>query len=147
MSCPACGSVYYADSSPAVSALVTDGDGRILLARRAREPDAGLWDVPGGFLEEGEHPLDGLRRELLEETGVAALPGDFLGVFMDTYGDEPDANAVLNLVWEARLAPGELVPADDVAELRWFSREAIPPDHELAFRWIAPVLRSWGADP
>jgi ADP-ribose pyrophosphatase YjhB (NUDIX family) len=120
-----------------------DDEGRVLLARRAFEPDAGLWDVPGGFLEEGEHPLDGLRRELAEETGVDAEPGAFLGVFMDTYGDAPEANAVLNLVWEARVSTGELVPADDVSELRWFPPGAFPPDEELAFRWIAPALRAW----
>jgi hypothetical protein len=50
---------------------------------------------------------------------------------------------VLNLVWEARLAPGEPVPADDVSELRWFAVDALPPDDELAFRWIAPALRAW----
>jgi ADP-ribose pyrophosphatase YjhB (NUDIX family) len=135
--------VYYAESAPAVSALVTDDDGRILLARRAFEPDAGLWDVPGGFLEEGEHPLDGLRRELEEETGLTAEPGEFVGVFMDTYGDEPGANAVLNLVWTARIASGELVADDDVSELRWFSLDALPSEDELAFHWIEPALRDW----
>jgi ADP-ribose pyrophosphatase YjhB (NUDIX family) len=143
VSCPSCGSVYYAESAPAVSAVIRDGDGRVLLARRAVEPDAGRWDLPGGFLEEGEHPLDGLERELVEETGLGAEPGDFLGVYMDTYGEGPGASTVLNLAWAVRLAQGEPVPADDVSELRWFSADALPPDDELAFRWIAPALRAW----
>ena len=50
-----------------------------------------MWDVPGGFLEEGEHPLDGLRRELREETGLEVEPVRFVGVWMDVYGDAPDA--------------------------------------------------------
>ena len=62
--CEKCGFVHYAKSAPAVSALVVDDAGRMLLARRAHDPDAGLWDTLGGFLDEGEHPLDGLRREL-----------------------------------------------------------------------------------
>ena len=73
--CPGCGSTYYANSAPCVSALVEDAEGRVLLARRAVEPYLGLWDCPGGFLEEGEHPLDGLRRELEEETGLVARAG------------------------------------------------------------------------
>src|SRR5262245_14109960 len=75
--CPACGSEYYANSAPCVSALIEDSEGRLLLARRAVEPFVGRWDCPGGFLEEGEHPLDGLRRELLEETGLVAGPARF----------------------------------------------------------------------
>ena len=118
--CAVCGFVHYAHSVPAVSALVIDDAGRMLLARRAHDPDAGLWDVLGGFLEEGEHPLDGLRRELLEETGADVKPSAFLGAYLDTYGDGPDATSVLNLVWEARIVSGEPIAADDVSELRWF---------------------------
>jgi ADP-ribose pyrophosphatase YjhB (NUDIX family) len=141
--CDACGFVHWAHSSPAVSAFVGDDDGRVLLARRAHEPDAGLWDALGGFLEEGEHPLDGLRREVLEETGLTVEPGPFVGVYMDTYGTGEGAVPVLNLVWEATVTGGEARPADDVSELRWFGREELPPDGEVAFRWLAPGLRAW----
>jgi ADP-ribose pyrophosphatase YjhB (NUDIX family) len=143
--CPSCGSTYYANSSPAVSALVLDGRGRLLLARRAFEPDAGLWDTLGGFLDEGEHPLDGLRRELLEETGLHVEPDAFLGVFIDTYGKGPGAAFVLNLAWEAHVVSGEMAAADDVSELRWFSPDELPSDSELAFCWIAPFLREWAS--
>jgi len=141
--CGACGFVHYANSAPTASAFVLDHAGSVLLARRAYEPDAGLWDVPGGFLEEGEDPVEGLRRELLEETGLTIEPGDFVGAFTDTYGDGPGATAVLNLVWEASIAAGEPAPADDVSELRWFPRGGLPLDEELAFRWLAPSLRAW----
>ena len=145
MECTACGFVYYANTVPAVSALVVDKERGVLLARRAYEPDAGMWDTPGGFLEEGEDPASGLRRELLEETGLTIEIGDFVGMFGDRYGDGPDATAVLNLVWEATIAGGEPRAADDVSELRWFARAALPAESELAFRWLAPCLRSWAA--
>jgi ADP-ribose pyrophosphatase YjhB (NUDIX family) len=132
--------VHYAQSAPAASALVVDDAGRVLLARRAYEPDAGLWDLLGGFLEEGEPPLDGLRRELLEETALEVEAGQFLGAFVDTYGDGDGATSVLNLVWEARVVAGEPRPADDVSELRWFELDELPPPSELAFRWVARFL-------
>jgi ADP-ribose pyrophosphatase YjhB (NUDIX family) len=141
--CDACGFVQWAHSSPAVSAFVTDSRGRILLGRRAHEPDAGLWDALGGFLEEGEHPVDGLRREVLEETGLEVEPGRFVGAFMDTYGHDDGAVPVLNLVWEVTVSGGEAQAADDVSELRWFDAEELPPDAEVAFRWLAPSLRDW----
>jgi 8-oxo-dGTP diphosphatase len=144
--CEACGFVHYASAAPAVSALVVDDEGRLLLARRAYEPDAGRWDALGGFLDEGEGPLEGLRRELAEEAGVEIEVGDFVGAYADRYGEGEEASAVLNLVWEARIASGEPVPADDVAALGWFARDELPSDAELAFRWLAPCLRAWAAE-
>jgi ADP-ribose pyrophosphatase YjhB (NUDIX family) len=142
-SCSSCGFVAYASSVPAVSALVRDRDGRVLLARRAHDPDAGLWDVPGGFLEEGEHPLDGLRRELREETGLDVEPGAFLGVYLDRYGDGPEAVSVLNLVYEASSGSGRPEPHDDVSELAWFAPGDVPEPDECAFAWVAAFLRDW----
>jgi ADP-ribose pyrophosphatase YjhB (NUDIX family) len=141
--CPSCGSIYYANSAPCVSALIEDERGRLLLARRAVEPYLGLWDPPGGFLEEGEHPLDGLRRELLEETGLEGEPTTFVGAWMDVYGDAPEAPATLNLYWTVRIADGEPVPADDVAELRWFAPHELPGPDELAFAKVVDALAAW----
>ena len=80
VSCPTCALVVYANPKPTVCALIVDDAGRLLLGRRAIEPFAGFWDLPGGFVEEGEHPLDALRRELREETGHAARTWKRLGV-------------------------------------------------------------------
>ena len=125
------------------AALVVDREGRILLARRAFDPYAGAWDLPGGFLDEGEHPEDALRRELREETGLEIEPDRYLGVWMDTYGDGPGAAATLNLVWSARVVSGEPVPEDDVTELAWFAPDELPPRDELAFSIVAAVFEAW----
>ena len=118
-----------------------DDRGRMLLVRRAHPPFEGRWDLPGGFLEEGEHPLDALRRELREETGLEVEPGEFLGVWIDTYSEDAGP-ATLNLYWTARVAGGEARAADDVAELRWFEPDELPPPGELAFH-VAEVLAAW----
>ena len=56
--CPQCGFVAYGGGPvPTSTAVVVDGEGRVLLGRRAIEPDQGRWDLPGGFIEDGEHPL------------------------------------------------------------------------------------------
>jgi len=143
LDCPGCGSTYYANSAPCVSALVEDGEGRVLLSRRAIEPYLGLWDCPGGFLEEGEHPLDGLRRELAEETGLVTGRARFVGIWMDVYGDAPEAVATLNVYWAVEVEQGEPVAADDVSELRWFSADELPGSDELAFTTVADALAAW----
>lgn len=139
--CGTCGHVVWANPAPAVQALV-ERDGRLLLARRARNPSIGLWDLPGGFLEEDEHPLDALRRELREETGLEVEPGDFVGVWMEPgYEDR----TVLCLTWDAHAVSGREAAADDVAELRWFAPDELPPDEELAFLHFRELLRLWRA--
>jgi ADP-ribose pyrophosphatase YjhB (NUDIX family) len=141
--CPACGFVHYAHSAPTASALPEDGEGRVLLARRAVQPDEGKWDILGGFLEEGEHPLDALRRELREETGLEVEPDEYLVTTVDRYGEGEGAPYTLNLVWRARVAGGTPEPADDVAELRWFASDELPSPEECAFEHVATVLGVW----
>ena len=141
--CPHCGFAHYANPVPAAAALVVDEAGRLLLARRAVEPDAGLWDTPGGFLDEGEDPREGLHRELLEEASVEIEVGAFFGMYLDRYGRDGDAPYVLNLVWHAVITGGELEAADDVSELAWFARDTLPSAEELAFSWLAVALSDW----
>jgi mutator protein MutT len=143
--CPECGFVTYAHSMPTASAVVDDGDGRVLLSRRALDPFAGKWDVPGGFLEEGEHPVDCVRRELREEAGIGLLDVRLLGIWMDRYEYKGRLVATLNIYYAARAGDGALEPADDVAELRWFSPEQVPAD-KLAFEHIPDVLSAWLGD-
>jgi ADP-ribose pyrophosphatase YjhB (NUDIX family) len=135
--CPQCGFVAYAGSKPTASALCVDESGRVLLSRRGVEPFNGFWDFPCGFLEECEHPLECLRRELREEAGVEIEPLELLGIWIDVYGD--GGVCTLNLYWAARIIEGDPRPADDVAELRWFEPEQIPHD-ELAFGHLGEVL-------
>jgi len=139
--CDTCGLVVYAKPAPAICGLVVDDGGRVLLGRRARAPAAGLWDILGGFMNEYEHPLDTLKRELREETGLDVEAEAFVGVVADRYGDE--GNATLNLCWTARIISGDAAPSDDVSELRWFEPHELPGEEELAFSNTAELLRAW----
>lgn len=142
LACDACGFVVYASSKPTAGAVCVDGE-RVLLCRRALEPFKGFWDLPGGFLEEAEDPIAGLRRELLEETGLEIEPERFLGIWIDRYGGDSTAEATFNLYWIARVLGGEAEAADDVSELRWFDRDELPTPEELAFENVALVLAAW----
>jgi ADP-ribose pyrophosphatase YjhB (NUDIX family) len=143
--CSACGSQFYANSAPTVGALCEDEQGRLMLVRRAVEPQKGTWDTPGGFLEEGERPLDGLRRELLEETGLEIEPGEFIGAVTDLYGDGPEARSILSLNWTARVLGGTPMPADDISEIRWFAADELPAPEEIGFPSVVEILALWCA--
>lgn len=140
--CPECGFVQYANPKPTASALVVDDDGRVMFSRRAKDPAAGKLDLPGGFVEEGEHPLDCLHRELREEAGIGLRDTEFVGAFMDWYRVESREVSTLNLYWSARIADGRPEPADDVTELLFVAPDEIPWD-EVAFGHIADVVSAW----
>lgn len=94
---------------------VYDGKGNILLTRRAPEKSgAGSWENSGGAVQAGETSLEGVVRELFEETGIQADPKDFelLGTERDknTHYDHYCVRAMVPLS-EIRLLPGE---TDDV---------------------------------
>jgi 8-oxo-dGTP diphosphatase len=62
-----------------VTAAVVERDGRVLVCRRKQGLVAGgLWEFPGGKLEEGEDPRRGLEREIEEELGVRARAGELV---------------------------------------------------------------------
>jgi ADP-ribose pyrophosphatase YjhB (NUDIX family) len=133
--CPACGFVTYANPVPGAEAVCFDERGRVLLGRRAQDPGAGLWDLPGGFLHENEHPLDALRREIREETALEIEPTRFLGHWLEPY----DGRIVLCLAWTASTR-GDARAGDDLVELQWFEPEDLPRPDELAFTHYPAVL-------
>lgn len=141
-----CGAHWYANPKPTGNLLVERADdGRLLLVRRAREPFFGCWDIPGGFVEEGEEPDAAAVREIREETGLDARITEYLGAFSDVYGDGSTQHT-MNLFWRAICDdPDSAVPASDVSEIGWFLREELPPAEELAFDCVPRALAAWAA--
>ncbi|MCA1728027.1 MAG: NUDIX domain-containing protein [Actinobacteria bacterium] len=128
--CPLCGRSWYRNSAPAVGAVIVE-DGRALVTVRAREPEKGRIDLPGGFLEVGEHPVDGLVREAREELGVEleVVKRPVL-LAIHTYGE--GGAYVLAIGFRARITDGEIRPTDDVTEVRWVSAEELD---SVDFAW------------
>ena len=128
--CPLCGRSWYRNSAPSVGAAIVR-DGKALITVRAREPEKGRIDVPGGFLRVGEHPVDGLVREVGEELGVEVeVLGNPVLLATHTYG--ADGAYVLAIGFRARIVEGEPRPTDDVAEIRWVSVAELD---SLDFAW------------
>jgi len=68
--CGNCGAIHYSNPKLIVGCLVTDEAGRVLLCKRAIEPRYGLWNLPCGFMENGETVEQGALRETWEEALV-----------------------------------------------------------------------------
>jgi ADP-ribose pyrophosphatase YjhB (NUDIX family) len=100
--------------------------GRVLLVRRHRAPNAGLWGFPGGKIEHGEPLLRAAERELAEETGLRGTARQAFDA-VDVIGDgAPPAHHYLLVAVLVDGADGHPVAADDVDEAAWFDPEALP---------------------
>ena len=73
---------------------VVIADDRALLIRRGSEPLKGQWSIPGGKLELSETLVEGVRRELLEETGLEVRVLELIEVFERIFPDHHPAGAV-----------------------------------------------------
>ena len=122
------------------------GAPRVLLIRRDREPFAGRWALPGGFVDYGEDPDLAVGRELLEETGLGGVALAQLRVF-GRPGRDPRGHTV-SVVYTGTIdgPPPAVQGGDDAREARWFAPGDLPPlafDHGDA---VTAALASLGLD-
>jgi 8-oxo-dGTP diphosphatase len=107
-----------------VSAIVARG-GAVLLGRRRGAHGAGTFAFPGGKPEPGEHPSDTVRRELLEETGLAAREVRPLAWTSDVFADGDLHFVTLHHLVDADGEP-EVREPDKVETWGWYAWDALP---------------------
>jgi 8-oxo-dGTP diphosphatase len=124
---------------PCVGAVVTDGQGRLLMIKRGHAPGAGLWSIPGGRIEPGETDAEALVREMSEETGLVVEVGPLIGRVRRPGLD----GAVIDIRdYAATVTGGTLRPGDDAADARWV--EAADLDSLEITEGLIEALTDWG---
>jgi 8-oxo-dGTP diphosphatase len=126
-----------------VGGVVIDRD-RVLLIRRGSEPLKGEWSLPGGLLELGEELAAGVRRELLEETGLEVEPLRIILPFDRIVREGVRVKYHYVIVdYLCRRKRGRLRPASDVVDARWVRRKDLPQYH-LTDLATAVILQAFG---
>ena len=124
-------------------------DGAVLLTRIALNgPGGGLWTLPGGGLDFGEDPLDGVVREVAEETGLDAVPGDLLGVRSAVLEPAETISGhrvhTVGLLYLGRITGGQLRNEEDGSsdQARWIPLDELAelPSVDL-LRWAQALVR------
>ena len=103
----------------AVAAMIFDDKGYILLCEhtyRKFHP----WGLPGGGLEYGENPEDGVRREVREETGLDVQVEKLL------YAESAPNNHHINLIYLCKIVGGMFQPSYEIPQTRFFSVDELP---------------------
>jgi len=102
--------------SVSVAGIVVRDDDRVLVIKR---DDNGHWEAPGGVLELDESFESGVRREVLEETGLAVTVERLTGVYKNlTHG-------IVALVYRCSPTCGEPHATEEAREIRWMTREEV----------------------
>ena len=124
--------------------VLLDGEGRILIAKRPPGRSlAGLWEFPGGKIEQGESPEHALVRELAEELGIDIAPADLAPLTFASHG-YPDFHLLMPLFLCTRWR-GEATPHEG-QELAWvkpteLAAYAMPPADEPLKVVLPSLLR------
>jgi 8-oxo-dGTP diphosphatase len=105
-----------------VGAIIVS-NGRVLLVCRGREPLKGHWTLPGGVLELGESLVDGVKREIAEETGLEVEPIELVELLdrIHREGEKVRYHYVI-ADYLCRVTGGQLRAASDADAVRWVER-------------------------
>lgn len=107
---------YYRVS---VKGIVIDKAGRILLSLE----DDGKWSMLGGGLEHKEDPIDGLKREVYEETGLAVTYTSKAPIYFFTVPKRVTGRFAAIIVYEIRLDSMDFTPSEECQQLQFFTIE------------------------
>jgi 8-oxo-dGTP pyrophosphatase MutT (NUDIX family) len=102
-----------------VKGIVVDEQGRFLLSRE----DNGKWDMLGGGLGHEENPIEGLKREVFEETGLEVIWMSRAPKYFITSPSFGGEGYVANVVYEMKLKNLDFTPSEESQELRFFTAE------------------------
>ena len=112
----------------AACGIVFDGEGRLLLHRRA---DNGRWALSGGAIEVGETAAEAVVREVFEETGYRVKGVRIVGVYSDPVHTtmrypNGDVSSYVAIGFECSVVGGEAALSDETAEVGWFLPGELP---------------------
>jgi 8-oxo-dGTP diphosphatase len=112
-------------SEAAVAAVIQDSQERVLLTKRSRPPKDGIWHLPGGGVDPGEHHLNALLREMREELGIEVRPNSPRPCdATSAYFPDVDRHVVC-LYFTVYIKSGVPVPLDGTSELMWASEAEV----------------------
>lgn len=139
--CPACGFTHWNNPTPVLAAVIecTDREGQVLLARNAAWPGR-FFGLITGFMEAGESPEEGIRREVAEETSLQVDRLTLLGVW-----DFQKMNQII-IAYHAE-AHGEIALSPELAEYKLIAPEQVRCWPQGTGQALATWLRSRGIEP
>lgn len=109
-----------------VGLIIRREDGRVLMCRRLKAPEAGHWSIVGGKIDLMERAADAARREAEEETGLQIGQVNFVGVVEAILGQEDQHWVSLIYLTENFGGEPRLTEPDKHSDLQWIDIDHLP---------------------
>lgn len=136
--CAGCGFVLWHDPKVVTMVVVEDEHGDVIVGRRGIEPGYGLWCLPGGYVNDDEHPADSALRECREEIGAEVEITGLLGVY---HIRKRGAPSMVGIGYRARLRPGQVaIAGHEMLEVGAYPGNDLP---QLAFTSHREAMADW----
>lgn len=127
--CGSCGFEYFVNPSAANAAFIVNERDELLVVLRKKEPAKGTYDLPGGFADENETAEQGVKREVMEETGLLVGEAEYLFSCPNKYSYGGIDIPTLDQFYLCRVDDfSPLKASDDAAEILWVSTKDIRPE-------------------
>ena len=131
--CDHCDFVHYENPKIVVGSVVRH-EGKILLCRRAIEPRKGYWTIPAGYMELGESPQKGAKREAMEEANADLHLSELLAVYT------VERLSQVQLIYRATMNTPEFSAGEESLEVKLFNWDDIP-WNDIAFPTVHWALK------
>lgn len=124
--CPECDFTFYFNVAAAAAGLILDSHGRLLITVRARDPQKGTLDLPGGFIDPGETAEAAMAREIEEELNLRVTHMEYFFSTPNRYLYKGVLYATLDMAFICRVEDfAGLQPMDDIDNVLCLAPEEI----------------------
>ena len=136
MECEICA---FKNPKGVVTAVIINNN-ELLVLKRKEDPFKGMWDLPGGFINEGETPEEALKREMKEELGIDEGKPVFMRSFPGVYLWKGKEIPIINSFYLLEIRKNNIILNEENSDFNWVPLSEINPS-DIAFDSIQKFLR------
>lgn len=145
LSCPKCPFIFWNNPKPVVSAIIKKDD-QVLLIKRNGPVYANYWALPGGIIDFLEEPIQAVKREVKEETGLIINRCQLLDAYLIVYPSLKTKKRILHtsidLIYlgEVKKPPAKfIISNDEIEKVEFYSINKLP--KKMAFKHREMIIK------